>query len=322
MKITVKIYEIPLWKISGFILAKIIYYPKEIGLTNNYISVHYFNAYHEYLYNGKEFNDDFGLGWYDYGARFYDPAIARWNAVDPSAENYYSWSPYSYGINNPIKFIDPDGRDISIYYQEAKRKRNGEVKRKRNGDIKYKTKSVKYKSGESYNGGNQFVKDTYAALDHIQTKGADKGIVSDLANDKNLNLQIKQAPGANDEVTENGSLISLLNNEVLFFDNQHLVEFINPDTKELTGEIGSPALLLLHELGHVQRTRDGTSLVTGKSIQTHPYSFWGLKDKEEQQVVDVIERPAAILLNDGKREKYGNAKLRYKAQNVTSNKRK
>ena len=40
------------------------------------------------MYNGKEWNEDLGLNWFDYGARYYEPAIGRWNGVDPLAEKY------------------------------------------------------------------------------------------------------------------------------------------------------------------------------------------------------------------------------------------
>jgi RHS repeat-associated protein len=73
-----------------------------------------------YLYNGKEIeNNTIGgtqLATLDYGARHYDPIIARWFTTDPMAEKRYNMSPYVYVKNNPILKIDPDGMLDDDYY--------------------------------------------------------------------------------------------------------------------------------------------------------------------------------------------------------------
>ncbi|MGK6343841.1 DUF6443 domain-containing protein [Chryseobacterium sp. DT-3] len=61
----------------------------------------------KYLYNGKELQTNGNL---DYGWRQYMPDLGRWNGVDQLAEKFHFSSPYAYVINNPILYIDPDGR--------------------------------------------------------------------------------------------------------------------------------------------------------------------------------------------------------------------
>lgn len=39
-------------------------------------------------------------------------------SIDPLCEKYYWISPYAYSANNPIKFIDPDGRLFTDYRNE------------------------------------------------------------------------------------------------------------------------------------------------------------------------------------------------------------
>ncbi len=66
----------------------------------------------QFKYNGKELQEDHELNWYDYGARFYDPALGRFNTQDRFAEKYHGLSPYHYTAGNPMKFIDVNGDSL------------------------------------------------------------------------------------------------------------------------------------------------------------------------------------------------------------------
>ena len=83
------------------------YYP--FGLP---YEAHYQPEEQPYKYGGKEFIELHGYDSYDFDARMYYPALCRFMTMDPLCEKYYSISPYAYCNNNPVKYIDSDGRDV------------------------------------------------------------------------------------------------------------------------------------------------------------------------------------------------------------------
>ncbi len=53
----------------------------------------------------------------DFGARMYNPVIARWTASDPLSEKYHGISPYAYCLGNPIVNIDVKGDSVRVYIE-------------------------------------------------------------------------------------------------------------------------------------------------------------------------------------------------------------
>lgn len=97
-----------------------------------------------YKYNGKEWDETMGL--YDYGFRFYDQTIGRWNGVDLLADWAPDLTPFRYGFNNPLLYTDPNGlfesrREARCYRRNDSDKevRQGEIKKNDDG-----TFSIRY----------------------------------------------------------------------------------------------------------------------------------------------------------------------------------
>ena len=103
---------------TGSVIETNDYYPfgKRIQATGPVAEPVEATSPNRWLFSGKE-DQSFlsaGIPLLDFGARMYNPTIARWTAADPLSENYYSISPYAYCIGNPVIFIDPNGESTWV----------------------------------------------------------------------------------------------------------------------------------------------------------------------------------------------------------------
>ncbi|MBK8705373.1 MAG: hypothetical protein IPN33_18580 [Saprospiraceae bacterium] len=225
------------------------------------------------------------LDWNDYGARWQDPATGRWWQVDPLGEDYYSISSYAYVVNNPLKYIDPDGRYIDIEYEDE----NGEIQKYR------------YGSGDKIK--NKFVKQVVKTLDKLTKKGADvEGIINTLKDDDSSitineigwddhNATVSLGSGGNISWSPEGGIV----------------------TDE--GENRSPSVGLLHELGHTYfdvykrdqavdepKIEDFDNIEDFNKAYNAYESSFRLTITEDKWVIERVENPAAINLGQPTRK--------------------
>lgn len=91
------------------ILARHDFYPFGMKMRNTFGQIGATNE-NKYQYTGKELVEDLNLNWIDNDFRWYDPSIARWQNIDPLADQFHDNSPYVFNFNNPIYYVDRDGR--------------------------------------------------------------------------------------------------------------------------------------------------------------------------------------------------------------------
>ena len=73
--------------------------------------------FYPFVFTGKERDEETGYGYF--GARYMDHELmTMWLSVDPMADKYPSISPYAYCAWNPVKLVDPDGREVDDYFSK------------------------------------------------------------------------------------------------------------------------------------------------------------------------------------------------------------
>ena len=90
------------------------YYPFGMAMSERTYS----NSEYRYGFNGKEKDWDIAVGKTDFGARIYDELTGRWFSLDQYTKPHQS--DYVFATDNPIIFIDPDGRDDFYFDKQAR----------------------------------------------------------------------------------------------------------------------------------------------------------------------------------------------------------
>ncbi len=179
------------------------------------------SGYNErFTFTGKERDEETGYGYF--GARYMDHELmTMWLSVDPMADKYPSISPYAYCNWNPVKLVDPDGREIHIV-----------------GDEKYRAQ-------------------VYSLLNTLAESGlAGKYLVYHALKDKKRTFTFIQ-PNGNDDYMKNAPFQNGQNGEktALIFDANQSGKY-----DAANGVEKNSLTVMAHELAHFVFPQEGTLL--------------------------------------------------------------
>lgn len=256
--------------------------------------------------NGKEKDDEIvGSGnSYDFGARQYDPRLGRWLSLDPLMTKYPGLSPYNFVSNNPIIFVDVDGKDFIVKNRADREKVKAAL-------------TLAYGSADAFS----FDKRGKLSIDQSKIHGLndeqkytldklDNGIVKNENIDFNVSLSNKGKTQTTNYTDEKGNIVqsdvNININQSDFNDKMNDTEsgyatpggipeavdykmdgtlvYNNPSDK--VSDVKKTANALLHEVGHVVEDQAGNKVGTPENnkktvgFENKVRSFLGLNARE------------------------------------------
>ena len=195
--------------------------------------------------------------------------IPRFTTMDPLCEKYYSTSPYAYCNNNPVKYIDPDGREIEIHYQE-----NGKGK-------------VFIFTGENADRApkNTFVQNVITAYNYNKKNGGGENLQK-AAKDTKQRYAVAQTEDASSGDVPNRMYVVRWN------------PYAGLETTD--GGTQSPATVLEHEMAHAYQYENHTEQYRADKRQI----IVSYRNQEERRVITGPERKTAKANNEGIRNNH------------------
>jgi RHS repeat-associated protein len=250
-----------------------------------------------YLFTSMELDKE--TGWNYFGARYQDPKLGIFLSVDPLAEKYAGMSSYAYVANNPVKFVDPDGKRIKIgstYYSYEKDRNYDKIKNnfERNAykalDYLYSTKALEVTIGEGKD--SQTIK-----------------VLDILINDKKNTIKIQEGKT---NLHKDGKISFNPSNGIAFFKDLE-----NPYSRDGKNNpianygTNSPSSILAHELIHGYnslydkefKSRRSDSSTQGLLIDSYGrnFSFPNAEEKYTTKLSNQVNR----TLGEDERSNYG-----------------
>ena len=245
-----------------------------------YVNQHPAGYQERYTFTGKERDEETGYGYF--GARYMDHELmTMWLSVDPMSDKYPSISPYAYCAWNPVKLVDPDGREIWILTD----KYNSNSPR-----VKWTENGLFNEDGSKYEGSDDFVLQTAQALDAIY--GDNQMLLSQFMGESEYDISISETYGNTEYNKSVGGTekygYSLQKEQPIVFNPTMGLAQCKGDAEN--EEYLAPFLCLLHEFGHAYNAvTDHKGFCDRVDAKTgDAYS-----NKEEQFVIQNYEQPAA-----------------------------